>query len=54
MLVYARKYNLRNSLVVNTSEFAKKTDFTNLKSDIGELNTDKLKNCGRSFKQCKM
>ena len=40
---YATKADLKNSIGVDTSDFAKKTDLANLKSDIDKLDTDKLK-----------
>ena len=41
---YATKSGLNNAAGVDTSEFTKKTDLANLKSDVDELDTDKLKN----------
>ena len=41
---YATKADLKNATGVDTSNFAKKTDFTNLKSDVDKLDIDKLKN----------
>ena len=40
---YATKPDLKNATGVNISDFAKKTDLTNLKSDVDILNIDKLK-----------
>ena len=41
---YATKANLKNATGVDTSDFAKKTEFANLKSDVDKFNIDKLKN----------
>ena len=41
---YATKTDLKNATDVNTSSFAKKTDFANLQSNIDELDIGKLKN----------
>ena len=41
---YATKAVLKNATGVDTSDFAKKTNFSNLKSDVYKLNTNKLKN----------
>ena len=41
---YATRADLKNATGVNTSDFAKKTDLANLKSDVDELDIDKLKN----------
>ena len=40
---YVTKSDLKNAAGVDTSDFAKKVDLANLKSDIDELNIDKLK-----------
>ena len=42
---YAIKADLKNGTGVNTSKFAKKVDFANLKSNVDTLDTDKLKKC---------
>ena len=42
--IYATKDYLKNARGVDTSDFAKKTDLTNLKFDVGKLDIDKLKN----------
>ena len=39
---YATKF-LKNAAVVDTSDFAKKTDLADLKSDVDKLDIDKLK-----------
>ena len=44
MSTYATKANLKNATGVDTSDFAKKTDLTNLKSGVGKLDIEKLKN----------
>ena len=36
--------DLKNATGVDTSDFAKKTDLANLKSDVDKLDIDKLKN----------
>ena len=41
---YATKGDLKYAASVNTSEFAKKIDLANSKSNAGKLNIDKLKN----------
>ena len=41
---YARKTDLENTTVVDTSSFAKKIDLVNLKSDVDKLDIDKIKN----------
>ena len=41
---YATLLDLKNEAGFNTSDFAKKTDLANLKSDVGTLYIDKLKN----------
>ena len=41
---YATKADLKNTLGVDTSGFARKTDLANLKSDVDKLDIDKLKN----------
>ena len=38
---YARKADLKNATGVDTSYFATKTDFTNLKSDVDKLDIEK-------------
>ena len=41
---YATKADFKNTTGVDTSSFAKKIDFTNLKSDLDKLGINKLKN----------
>ena len=41
---YATKADLKNAAGFNTSDFAKKTDLANLKSDVDKLDIDKLRN----------
>ena len=41
---YAIKSDLNSATGVDTSDFAKKTDFANLESDVDKLDIDKLKN----------
>ena len=40
---YATKSYLKNATDVDTSEFTRKVDLANLKSDIDDLDIDKLK-----------
>ena len=44
LLNHATKSDLKNATGVDTSNFAKKTDLPNLKSDVDKLSIDKLKN----------
>ena len=41
---YAVKADLKNATGVGTSDFTKKTDVANFKSDADKLDIDKLKN----------
>ena len=41
---YATKADFKNTTGVDASDFAKKTDLVNLKSDVYKLDIDKLKN----------
>ena len=41
---YGKKLDLENVAGVDTSDFTKKIDLVNLKSDINNLDVDKLKN----------
>ena len=41
---YATKTDLKNARDIDTSDFAKKTDWGNFKSDVDKLDIDKLKN----------
>ena len=41
---YATKTDLRNATGDDTSDFAKKIDLANLKSNVDKLDIDKLKN----------
>ena len=41
---YTTKADIKNATGVDTSDFAKKTDFASLKSDVDKLDIDKLKN----------
>ena len=38
---YATKADMKNATGADTSKFAKKVDFTNLKSDVDKLDIDK-------------
>ena len=42
---YTTKTDLKNATGVDTSSFAKKTDLSNLQSDVGKLDIDKFKKC---------
>ena len=42
---YATKSGLKTATGVDTSEFAKKIDLADLKSDVDKLDIDKLKKC---------
>ena len=44
MSYYATKSDFKNATGVDTSDFAKRTDLDNLKSDIDKIDIDKLKN----------
>ena len=50
---YATKADLKNATGVDTSDFAKKTDLANLKSDVDKLDIDKLKNVPSSLSNLK-
>ena len=41
---YATKADFQNVAGVDTSDFSKKNDLSNLKSDVDKLDIDKLKN----------
>ena len=41
---YATKADFKNAAGVDTSDFVKKNDLANLKSDVDEIGIDKLKN----------
>ena len=41
---YAKKLDLKNVAGLDTSDFTKKIDLVNLKSDVNNLDVDKLKN----------
>ena len=42
---YTTKSDLKNVTGVDTSDFAKKTDLANLKSDVDKLDIEKSKQC---------
>ena len=44
MYNYATKTELKNATGIDTSDFAKKTDLANSKSDMDKLDIDKFKN----------
>ena len=50
---YATKADLKNETGVDTSNFAKMTDLTNSKSDVDELDIDKLKNAPSNLSNLK-
>ena len=41
---YATKTDLKNATGIDTSSFAKKVDLASLKSNVGKLDVDKLRN----------
>ena len=47
---YAIEADFRNAMGNDTSDIAKKGDLAHLKSDVGKLDTDKLKRCANWFK----
>ena len=51
---YATKVDLENATGIDTSDFAKKTDFVTLKSDVVELDIDNLKNVPSNSKNFKL
>ena len=50
---YATKADLKNSTGADTSDFAKKIDLANLKSDADELDIDKFKNVASNISHLK-
>ena len=50
---YATKADFKNATGVDTSDFAKKTDLANLKSDVDKLDIDKLKNVPSNLSKLK-
>ena len=50
---YATKADLKNATGVDTSKFAKKVDYYNLKSNIDKLDIDKLKNVPTNLRNLK-
>ena len=54
MCNYATKIDLKNAAGVDESKLAKKVDLANLKSDVDELNIDKLKNVPTNFSNLKI
>ena len=50
---YATKIDLKNATGVDTSEFVKKNDLVNLKSDTDKLDIDKLKNVSTNLSNLK-
>ena len=50
---YATIADFKNATGADTSEFAKKTDLANFKSDVDKLDINKLKKCPKWLKQLK-
>ena len=50
---YPKKADSKNATGVDTSDFAKRTDLANLKSDVDKLGIDKLKNLPSNFSNLK-
>ena len=50
---YATKADFKNLTGVDTSDFAKKIDLANLKSDVDKLDFDKLKNVANNLSNLK-
>ena len=50
---YATKTDLKNATGTDTSSFAKNVDLANLKSNVGKLDIDKLKNIPTNLKNLK-
>ena len=50
---YATKTDLKNATGIDTSSFAKNVDLANLKSNVGKLDIDKLKNIPTNLKNLK-
>ena len=50
---YATKTDLKNATGIDTSSFAKKVDLANLKSNVDELDIDKLKNLATNLSNLK-
>ena len=46
---YAKKCDLKNVTGADTSDFTKKIDLANLKSDVDKIDVDKLKNVPSSL-----
>ena len=51
---YATKVDLKNATGVDTSKFAKKVDLASLKSNVGKLGIDKLKNVPTNLNNLKI
>ena len=50
---YVTKANLKNVTDIDTSNFTKKTNLANLKSDVDKLDIDKFKNVPTSLSKLK-
>ena len=51
---YATKTDSKNATGIDTSSFAKKVDLANLKSNVDELDIDKLKNLATNLSNLKI
>ena len=51
---YATKRDSKNATGIDTSSFAKKVDLANLKSNVDELDIDKLKNLATNLSNLKI
>ena len=54
MYNYATKTDLKKATGVDTSKFAKKVDLATLKSNVGKLDIDKLKNVSTNLSNLKI
>ena len=50
---YATKADSKNATGIDTSKFARKVDLHNLKSNVGKLDIDKLKNVSTNLRNLK-
>ena len=53
MFNYTTKFDLKNVIVVDKSKFSKKTGLASIKSDIDELDIDKLEKLPSGFSNLK-
>ena len=49
--LHLSNYRTENEIGVDTSKFAKKVDLASLRSNVDELDVDKLKKCTNQLKQ---